>query len=132
VKALDTNAIVRYLVRDDETQAQAVRRALLSAEEKQTPLFIPTVVILEVIWVLASSYGFSRDSVTKALESLLALPAVHVEDGDAVAEVCRLAHNAAGELPDLLIGICARRRGCDGVLTFDKRAARTGLFELIR
>ena len=132
MNALDTNAIVRYLVRDDEPQAQAVRKALLSAEKQASPLFIPTVVLLEAMWVLGPSYGYDRESVVRALEGLLALPAVRMEDRDAIAEVCGLARSTAGELPDLLIGVCARRRGCDRVLTFDKRAVQTGLFELIR
>ena len=37
MRALDTSAIVRFLVRDDEKQAQAIRRILLETEKKGDP-----------------------------------------------------------------------------------------------
>ncbi len=49
--ALDTNVIVRFLVRDDEEQALCVYKRFKQAEKKRESLFIPLTVLLETIWI---------------------------------------------------------------------------------
>ena len=44
--ALDTNVIVRFLVRDDEKQAQVVYARLKQAEQAREILLIPLLVVL--------------------------------------------------------------------------------------
>ena len=55
--ALDTNVIIRFLVRDDEKQAKTVYARLKKAEATRERLFIPLLVLLETIWVLDSAYN---------------------------------------------------------------------------
>ena len=68
--ALDTNVIVRFLVRDDEQQAQAVYARLKQAEAARETLFVPLLVVLETIWVLESVYDKSRQEILDSLEDL--------------------------------------------------------------
>ncbi len=68
MKGLDTNSLVRFLVRDDEKQAQGVRKVLLDAEKKGAILFVPIASTLETIWVLSSVYEYSREEIVQALE----------------------------------------------------------------
>jgi len=131
MKAFDTNAVIRYLVRDDEVQAQAVRGILISAAKEDSPVCIPTLVALEVIWVLSSSYGFCREDIITAFENLLALPEVRFENPDTIADFCLAARRVSGELADILIGVSAMRIGCAKVLTFDRRASKMIFFEAI-
>ena len=49
--ALDTNVLIRYMVRDNEQQAEAAR-VLLDDMTAQNPGFICREVVLEVVWVL--------------------------------------------------------------------------------
>lgn len=49
--ALDTNVVVRFLVNDDDQQAQRAR-ALIAAGN----VHIPPTVLLETEWVLRSAY----------------------------------------------------------------------------
>jgi len=44
--AVDTNIIVRFLVRDDEKQAEAVRKRLKQAEAQREHFKIPLLVVL--------------------------------------------------------------------------------------
>ena len=53
--ALDTNVIVRFLVRDDEAQSNLVYKRLKKAELERERLFVPLVVMLEALWVLESA-----------------------------------------------------------------------------
>lgn len=132
MKGLDTNAVVRFLVRDDEKQAQAVRKILLDAEKKGDVLFVPIAAILETIWVLSSVYKYSREEIVQALESLLVLSVLDVEEHERAANLCRMAVRYDADLADLLIGLTSRDKGCETTLTFDSKAARCDLFTLIQ
>lgn len=129
---LDTNALVRFLVRDDEKQAQVVRKVLLNAEKKGDVLFIPLIATLETIWVLSSVYGYSRQEIVHALENLLFLPVLALEEHERIARLCYRALENDIDLADMLIGLTARERGCDTTLTFDRKAARSELFTLLK
>jgi predicted nucleic-acid-binding protein len=132
VKALDTNALVRFFVRDDEKQAQAVKKMLLEAKSKGTLLFISIPVILELMWVLSSFYEYSRDEILIALENLLILSVFKVEEHERIATLCEIAVKSSEDLADILIGLTAHDNDCDTTLTFDKKAARSDLFTLIQ
>jgi predicted nucleic-acid-binding protein len=131
MKALDTNVLVRFLVRDDEKQAAMVKRMLLDAEKSNEQLFIPLAVTLETIWVLSSAYDYSRKEIVDAFDGLLSLPLFLMEDQICIATLCRKAHTTEAELSDLLIGIIARDRGCATTMTFDKKASRLEFFTRI-
>ena len=132
MKGLDTNSIVRFLVRDDEKQAQAVRKVLFDAEKKGDILFVPIAATLETIWVLSSVYEYSREEIVQALEGLLVLSVLRIEEHERIASLCRIAPDNGVDLSDLLIGLSARDKGCETTLTFDKNAARCDLFTLIK
>ena len=79
--AVDTNILVRFLVRDDAKQA-AGAASLIRADE----IWISKTVLLETEWVLRSLYGFSPDSLAGALRALAGLRTVFLEDELAVAK----------------------------------------------
>ena len=51
MKAIDTNILIRFITNDDEKQAQSVYQLFKKTEEKSDQLFVPLLVVLEVIWV---------------------------------------------------------------------------------
>jgi predicted nucleic-acid-binding protein len=131
MKALDTNVLVRLLVRDDERQAQRARQLLLRAQEAETPLLVTDAVVLEVIWVLGSAYAFPRDEILDALELLADFPALRLQSHDVVRQLVRVGRSTRLDLADLLIGLAARNEGCESTLTFDRRLARSELFTAV-
>lgn len=77
--AIDTNVVIRFLTRDDRSQAERAR-ALLRGEA----VFVSKTVLLESEWVLRGGYGFAPSAIAKAFRGLLGLPGVAVEDRPAV------------------------------------------------
>jgi predicted nucleic-acid-binding protein len=75
--SIDTNIVVRFLIRDDETQYQKVV-ALFRAET----VWIPLTVILETEWVLRSRFRFPRSAILKALGDLATIPGIVVEEAE--------------------------------------------------
>lgn len=131
MKALDTNAVVRFLVKDDEKQANAIHRILLDVEKKGETVFVPAPVILETIWVLSSVYNHTRSDIVRALNLMLTLPILEIEARDRIAILCRIADKSDVDLADLFIGLTSRDWGCETTLTFDRKATKSDLFSLI-
>jgi predicted nucleic-acid-binding protein len=132
MKAIDTNVLVRFLVNDDEKQALLVKQLLKQAEVEKDSLFIPVLVVMETLWVLSSVYGFSRLEIIMAVEGVLEMPVFTVECHEKVSAMCRIALQNDCDMADILIGISAASNGCDTVLSFDKKAAKSGYFSLIQ
>ena len=129
MKALDTNVLVRFLVRDDKKQAEIVYRLFKRAESRNDPFFVPLLVVLETIWVLESVYEISREEIRASLQKLLLMPILIFEAQSALQSTLSSAQTNKIDLADLLIAHSAKFSNCDGVLTFDKKASKFTLFE---
>jgi predicted nucleic-acid-binding protein len=133
MKAVDTNILVRFLTGDDERQAKKVYSLLKKAELEKNELYVPLLVVLEMIWVLESVYEVTRIEILDSVSDLLLMP---VFKFDQQAALQQLIHSAQGnnkyDLSDLLIAHSAKSNGCETVITFDKKAAGFKLFELLR
>ena len=67
---LDTNVVVRYLMQDDPRQSRRATQ-VIEALTVDEPAFLPIVTIVELVWVLESSYELTRTQVAQALAGLL-------------------------------------------------------------
>lgn len=94
--AVDTNLLVRFLVRDDEKQAQRARKII-----EQDAVFITKTVLLETEWVLRYTYEFDRPAVAEALEKVCGLPQVVIEDEPSVRRALDW-HKAGFDFADAL------------------------------
>jgi predicted nucleic-acid-binding protein len=131
LKALDTNVIVRLLINDDKVQGRRAKAVLEKAEEESERYFLSLLVILETIWVLSAVYKLNRSEVLDALELLTQMPVLEIENDGTVQELLRMGRSGNADLPDLLIGLSAKARGCETTLTFEKGLETTTLFERI-
>ena len=132
MKSLDTNIIIRFLVNDDYKQGELVKKLLLKAEKNSEVFFVSSAVVLEIIYVLDSVYGYSREEILAAFESMLLMPVLLFENSEVIQKLLVSAVKTGIELEDLLIGITAQEAGCEKTVTFDKKAAKSDLFELLR
>ncbi len=131
MKAIDTNVVVRLLVADDPIQTELAKEELKVAARNREPLLVPTLVVLETIWVLESVYAVKRDDILAALQRLLLVPALEFQSLPAIQRFLACARESRLGLADVLIGQTALAAGCESVLTFDRKAARTAAFELL-
>ena len=120
MRAVDTNVLVRALVRDDAVQSGRAEK-LLAADA----VYVPVTVVLELEWVLRSRYGYAPALVARAIEGLAALGNVVLGERDAViAAAARVAQgwDFADALHHALSAGCADFVTLDASLT--RRAAR--------
>jgi len=81
--------------------------------------------------VLESLYKVSRDKLLYVISNLLMLPILEIEDRDVVYSFLNEAKKNLYDLDDLLIACKAKAKGCNEVITFDKKAAKHHLFQLL-
>jgi predicted nucleic-acid-binding protein len=131
MKALDTNVLVRFLVKDDETQAEKVYTLFKQAETDKIYFYVPLLVVLETIWVLDSVYEIPRKEILDSINEILLMPILKFEAQTTIQRFIFLAGENKIDLSDVLIACAAKISGCERILTFDKRASKFELFELI-
>ena len=121
--ALDTNVLIRYLVRDNVQQAEAAQ-ALLQGLTQQRPGFICREVMLEVVWVLERAYGFARAQIADVVLDLIATDCLVVETSEDVARAAIRYGQGGADFSDLMILAAAERVGSHPLYTFDRKRAR--------
>ena len=128
---VDTNILVRFLVGDDVKQANKVYALFKKVEDEKNELFVPSLVILELIWVLESAYEFDRFDILDSINQLTLMPIFRFENLAIIQNFIFEAEQSTFDLSDLLIAHSANENGCEIVLTFDKKASKYKFFELI-
>ena len=113
MRAVDTNILARYYLRDDAAQGRVAASVLSGGD-----VFVPKTVILELEWVLRYVADQPEDKIIECLAHLIALPGITVEDRDEIEAA--LSHCRKGiDFADALH--LAASKACSEFLTFDDR-----------
>ena len=121
---IDTNVLVRFLVRDEQTQFEKARKLLKREVSSGRRVFINQLVLLEAEWVLRSRYGLTKTQMLETISGLLDAPDIQLEDEPAVEEALFIWRDANADFADCLIGARNRRLGCKATATFDTKALK--------
>ncbi len=122
--ALDTNALVRYMVEDDAAQMAAAKRLIRKCVSEGRTLFVPVTVTLELEWVLRASYEFTKEDVLHALSSLFSAAELTFESERALEVALQLYRENTADFADCLHVALAAQAGELPLWTFDKKAAK--------
>ena len=114
--AVDTNVLVRAVVRDDLAQADVAATVLTDAEL----IAVATPCLCEFVWVLIRVYGFQQADAASAIRALLA--AANVEVNRPAVEVGLLVLDAGGDFADGVIAYEGNWLGGETFVSFDKKA----------
>jgi len=113
VRAVDTNILARFYLRDDAVQGRIAARVLAAGD-----VFIPKTVVLELEWVLRYVAEQSERKVIECLAHLIALPGITVEDRDEIEAALGHCRNGIDFADALHL---AASSACSELLTFDDR-----------
>ena len=120
---IDTNILVRFLVRDDEIQFEKARKLIKREVAADRRVFVNQLVLMETEWVLRSRYAVPKNQIIEAISGLLDASDVQFEDEPAIEEALFMWKNAAADFADCLIGAQNRRMGCRATASFDVKAS---------
>ena len=129
---IDTNVIVRYAAQDDPVQSPIATRFIERTCTAADPGYLSAVVLVEAVWVMESLYEASRDDVAKIVAQLLRSKQLVIEEAESVWQALRLFTASKADFADCLIERLCHARGCNGMVTFDKSAAKAGMALLVK
>jgi len=131
VIALDTNVLLRLLLRDHAKQAAAAEKAFASAVSPDEPAVINAVVLSEAVWAMRKVYALPKDKVVAILRGLLAQSDISVVPDEPAHRALAAWEQGAAEFSDYLIAEINREIGCEFTFTFDRTAAKADTFKLL-
>jgi predicted nucleic-acid-binding protein len=121
---VDTNVLVRFLVRDDEAQFERVRRLIKREASSGETVMISLIVLLETEWVLRSRYGLSKSEIAGAFSGLLDSVELFFEDEGSIEQALYMWRDSAAQFADCLIGARYWALECRATESFDTKALR--------
>ena len=119
MRAVDTNLLVRLLVRDDATQVTTAEAFV------ENGAWVSHLVLVETLWVLDAVYERSAAQIAKAIKLLLNHNSLTLQDADVVASALE-SYQARPSLgfSDCMVLEIARKAGHLPLGTFDKGLAK--------
>jgi predicted nucleic-acid-binding protein len=119
MRAVDTNVVVRLVVRDE------VRQVLAAEEFIAKGAWVSHLVLAETVWVLDVVYDLAAEQIAMAVDMLLNHKELTVQDPDVVtAAFGRFRKYPALGFSDCLVVEIARKSGHLPMGTFDRDLAR--------
>jgi predicted nucleic-acid-binding protein len=128
---LDTNILLRYIVKDDVAQWEKVTRFIANRCTIDDPGFIDRIALCEMVWVLTRGHGYRRADVVRVVRQLLASRELLLEDEGLVHTALQNYETAGIDFSDSLMAAVNLSHGCAATATFDRKAAKvSGFVEL--
>ena len=119
MRAVDTNVLVRLVVRDDVSQVRAAEEFIASGA------WISHLVLAESMWVLDAIYERTAEQIAIAIDMLLNHEHLTVQDADVVtAAIENFRKRPSLGFSDCLVLEIARKAGHLPLGTFDRDLAK--------
>lgn len=118
---VDTNVLLRLLIRDDNAKTKACERLLEKARGKEISLHIVPVTVMEIVWVLEKYYKLDRKIIREMTEAVINTPELNIEMEDVFRKALRLYEEKNVKFADAVIGYWGMERGFSDVYTYDEK-----------
>ena len=128
---IDTNVLVRFLVRDDQEQFERARRLVRRETQGGETVLISLIVLLETEWVLRSRYGLAKTEILTALSALLDTVELQFEDVQSIEAALYSWENSVAEFAECLIDARHHTLGCRTTATFGSKASKLAGFTAV-
>ena len=118
---IDTSAILRMLVQDDDIKAQAVEILIRTAPEKSLVLHVIPVTMLEIVWVLEKVYKYPKKAVRELAEAIINTPQLKVELAEVFLNALKVYEEKNVKFADAVMGFWGMDKGITTVFTYDEK-----------
>lgn len=130
--SLDTNVLVRLLVRDDAAQWAIARQLMVDCLDSGETLHVPITVMIELEWVLRSAYRLDKSNVIDLLSELMSARELDFAFEHALEIALALYRDGSADYADCLHAALAFESGQAPLWTFDRHAARVPGAQLLK
>jgi len=118
---VDTNLFVRYLTDDDADKADRFEALLSNASEGKVQLVTSDLVLVELIWVLESSYNMKPAEITPMIRAIMATPGMEVINGELMAGALDHYEGKNIDIVDGHIAALMKKLNITVVYSFDRK-----------
>ncbi len=132
MRAIDTNVLVRYMAADDPHQTRLAEKFIEACRKEEEPIFVPILVLCELVSVLDRSYHHAKAAILAALDQILETDLFVIENDGPVRRMIEDYRAGKGNFADYVIGNIAKQAGCSDTVTFDRALSGTEGFTLLR
>jgi predicted nucleic-acid-binding protein len=115
---LDANVILRFLTKDPPEMVERSARLMAKAARGEVSLYISSLVLAEIIWVLKSFYQYSMTAIAHVIISLVSAPGIAVDHRELIVRTVELAREWNVDFADAYLALQAAARG-ETICTFD-------------
>jgi uncharacterized protein len=118
---IDTSAILRMLVQDEDLKAKAVENLIRTAPEKGLVLYVIPVTILEIVWVLEKVYRYPKKVIRELTEAIINTPQLKVELAGVFLNALKAYEEKNVKFADALMAFWAIDKGIITTYTYDEK-----------
>jgi predicted nucleic-acid-binding protein len=126
MKAVDTNILVRLILNDDIEQLRRIKELIVSTHHAGQQLFVPQVVVQELIWVLQNNLGIPKQKVVRAIDGILSLSVWDVEHAGRIGRAIQIYEEHDVDFTDACLAAISYEKNIEGVLSFDRDMGKIG------
>ena len=117
---IDTSAILRMLVQDDDLKAKAVENLIRTAPEKGLVLHVIPVTILEIVWVLEKVYKYPKQAIRELAEAIINTPQLKVELAGVFLNALKVYEEKNVKFADAVMAFWGMDKGITTTYTYDE------------
>ena len=122
--ALDANVILRFILRDHEELSTKAREIMQAASDGLITVHCDPVIVAEVVYVLSSQYGASREQIAEALERVLKPESTVMPSKERYLRALRIYAETTAHFGDAC-ACAAAIEDCEGrLLSFDRELSK--------
>lgn len=100
---IDTNTILRFVLKDVSSQHVEVYELIKKAKYKKIKLIIPEIVVFEIYFTLKSYYEYKKETLLIVLESLLSADYFKIESNHIFMEAIKIFGNSNLDFVDCFL-----------------------------
>lgn len=124
----DTNMLTRLITEDDTKQFSNVLDLVYKYRALDETIYLDDIVICELVWVLGSTYKYTKIQVSIALETLFSSDTFVFRNIQSLQNAFELYKSGKADFSDYLICERTKEAGCITIYSFDKQPIKEGIF----
>jgi predicted nucleic-acid-binding protein len=121
---IDTNVLARYILEDDPVWSPQAHNFIDNDCTAERPGYVNLVVLVELVWVLKCTPGWSRNEICTVVSDFLLADNLALEQPQLVAEALEKFRGGGADFADFIIVAMNHSADAKPTVTIDKDASK--------
>lgn len=124
MRIIDANIILRYLTNDVQHQAERAGLLLAKVEAGSEKVFLPDIILADIIWVLEGYYKQSREQIREWITTILSLQGLEFSDKNVALDALDIYVDTGIDWSNAFVAGQMVNRGIMEIYSFDRHFDR--------